>query len=186
MRPIETFSRPMTEKIGEFIVHLEVLEAISQGRNTTAEIANRVGVTQRMVRRALSSLSTLGIISNGQDGAFRLTPKGEETLASMRSLAKATMREQAQRKDVRCSFCDKQISKEYFFVCHICGERFCYIHMYRHARAHSSPEIEAKYNKLVLLVRAPRTLDEAFGVDGRSAREVAEMISRQRRDEVAK
>ncbi len=35
-----------------------------------------------------------------------------------------------------CSFCGKQLGKEYFFTCHVCGATYCYIHMYRHARAH--------------------------------------------------
>jgi len=26
----------------------------------------------------------------------------------------------------------------YFYTCHICGSAYCYIHMSRHARAHSS------------------------------------------------
>jgi hypothetical protein len=39
-------------------------------------------------------------------------------------------------KTANCSFCGKALGKEYFFVCHVCGAKYCYIHMYRHGRAH--------------------------------------------------
>ena len=35
-----------------------------------------------------------------------------------------------------CSFCGRALGKEYFFTCHICGAKYCYIHMYRHGKAH--------------------------------------------------
>ena len=35
-----------------------------------------------------------------------------------------------------CSFCGKTLGKEYFFTCHVCGATYCYIHMYRHGKAH--------------------------------------------------
>jgi hypothetical protein len=41
-------------------------------------------------------------------------------------------------KTASCSFCGKALGKEYFFVCHICGAKYCYTHMYRHGRAHKS------------------------------------------------
>ncbi len=39
-------------------------------------------------------------------------------------------------KTASCSFCGKALGKEYFFTCHVCGAKYCYIHMYRHGRAH--------------------------------------------------
>ncbi len=41
-------------------------------------------------------------------------------------------------KTASCSFCGKALGKEYFFVCHICGAKYCYTHMYRHGRAHKA------------------------------------------------
>lgn len=39
-------------------------------------------------------------------------------------------------KTASCSFCGKTLGKEYFFSCHVCGATYCYIHMYRHGKAH--------------------------------------------------
>lgn len=39
-------------------------------------------------------------------------------------------------KTASCSFCGKTLGKEYFFTCHVCGAKYCYIHLYRHGRAH--------------------------------------------------
>ena len=39
-------------------------------------------------------------------------------------------------KTPSCSFCGKALKQEYFFICHVCDAKYCYIHMYRHGRAH--------------------------------------------------
>jgi hypothetical protein len=44
--------------------------------------------------------------------------------------------DQRATKASNCSFCGRALGKEYFFVCHICGAKYCYIHMYRHGKAH--------------------------------------------------
>ncbi len=35
-----------------------------------------------------------------------------------------------------CSFCGRTLGKEYYFTCHICGATYCYIHTWKHSRAH--------------------------------------------------
>ena len=45
-------------------------------------------------------------------------------------------REAKRSKASTCSFCGRALGKEYFFTCHVCGANYCYIHMYRHSRAH--------------------------------------------------
>jgi len=40
------------------------------------------------------------------------------------------------QRSASCSFCGKALGKEYFFTCHVCGAKYCYIHMYRHGKAH--------------------------------------------------
>lgn len=45
-------------------------------------------------------------------------------------------KESERQKVSSCSFCGKALGKEYFFVCHVCGAKYCYVHMYRHGRAH--------------------------------------------------
>jgi len=45
-------------------------------------------------------------------------------------------KESERSKQASCSFCGKALGKEYFFVCHVCGAKYCYVHMYRHGRAH--------------------------------------------------
>ena len=35
-----------------------------------------------------------------------------------------------------CRFCGLALGREYYFTCHICGATYCYIHMWRHSRAH--------------------------------------------------
>lgn len=42
-----------------------------------------------------------------------------------------------------CSYCGKALGHEYFFTCHVCGAKYCYIHMYRHGRAHR-PHVHAQ------------------------------------------
>ncbi len=49
-------------------------------------------------------------------------------------------------RTANCSFCGKGLGNEYFFVCHICGAKYCYIHMYRHGKAH---KLQTKETPLV-------------------------------------
>jgi len=51
-------------------------------------------------------------------------------------LANEMYPESKQSKTASCSFCGKALGKEYFFTCHVCGAKYCYIHMYRHGKAH--------------------------------------------------
>ncbi len=51
-------------------------------------------------------------------------------------LANEMYPESKQSKTASCVFCGKALGKEYFFTCHVCGAKYCYIHMYRHGRAH--------------------------------------------------
>ncbi len=36
-----------------------------------------------------------------------------------------------------CQYCGGRLHLGYHFSCHVCGDSYCYIHMSRHARAHS-------------------------------------------------
>jgi len=42
----------------------------------------------------------------------------------------------AKAKADGCNYCGKVLGQEYYFTCHVCGATYCYIHMYRHGRAH--------------------------------------------------
>ena len=41
-------------------------------------------------------------------------------------------------RDAFCQYCGGRLNLGYHFACHLCGESYCYIHMTRHSRAHSS------------------------------------------------
>ncbi|MGA2666085.1 MAG: hypothetical protein ABSF83_14185 [Nitrososphaerales archaeon] len=45
-------------------------------------------------------------------------------------------RETGAKEVAACNFCSKQLGKEYYFRCHVCGATYCYIHMTKHSRAH--------------------------------------------------
>lgn len=41
------------------------------------------------------------------------------------------------RRESFCQYCGGKLQLGYHFKCHVCGDAYCYIHMGRHARAHS-------------------------------------------------
>ena len=62
-------------------------------------------------------------------------------------MSRDVQKESEKEKASSCSFCGKALGKEYFFVCHVCGAKYCYVHMYRHGRAHrlqSAPTLVIK------------------------------------------
>jgi predicted transcriptional regulator len=176
------------ERRSRLMVRVEILAALDKERLVESEIAARILASGKTVRVSLSVLLRLGLVSKDSSAGFGLTNKGTEALAMVREVAASTMAMTTPGKskaEPACNFCGRSLGREYFFTCHICGAKYCYIHMAAHSRAHRPPTQEAKYRKVVLLMQAPKTMEEAFGVDGESARQVAEMISRQRREEVA-
>lgn len=40
------------------------------------------------------------------------------------------------KKVSTCSFCGRTLGSEYHFTCHICDATYCYIHMWKHSKAH--------------------------------------------------
>ena len=43
-----------------------------------------------------------------------------------------------------CRFCGGKFDLGYHFLCHTCGATYCYIHMGRHARAHSTNNTQGR------------------------------------------
>lgn len=63
--------------------HLDVLEALRSGHNSSAEIADYIGVSKKTVNRRYPELKEFGLIETGTSGTA-ITPKGEEVLAETR------------------------------------------------------------------------------------------------------
>jgi hypothetical protein len=78
------------------------------------------------------------------------------------------------------------LGSEYYYTCHLCKATYCYIHAPKHARAHGTRKeknIESA-GTILVAVSELKSLDEAFGVDGSAAIEVAKMIGAHRREEI--
>ena len=41
------------------------------------------------------------------------------------------------RRDAYCLYCGGRLNLGYHYVCHVCGDSYCYIHMSKHAKAHA-------------------------------------------------
>ena len=85
-----------------------------------------------------------------------------------------------------CDFCGRLLGNDYYYSCLECGATYCYVHMTKHSRAHSvgkEKNIQST-GRVLLAVSTPKKLEEAFGVDGDGAIEVAKMISAYRREEI--
>jgi hypothetical protein len=40
-----------------------------------------------------------------------------------------------------CQYCGGKLNLGYYFMCHVCGSAYCYIHMTRHDRAHAPAQV---------------------------------------------
>jgi hypothetical protein len=45
-------------------------------------------------------------------------------------------------KVAHCAFCGQRLNLGFFFMCHLCGSTYCYIHMGRHGSNHSKKREE--------------------------------------------
>lgn len=175
---------------------MAVLLAIADGHVTLSSIARAIDSSSPPLTEQVKRLIDQGLVKSTPDRAarFEITDKGRALIATYNLIEHEVRRHEASSAIPRCGFCGRVLGLQYYFTCDVCGATYCYLHQWKHARIHGAirqeerdrgVEVSEGRQKVVLMMSEPKTLEQAFGVDGEPALQVAKMIIAQRRAEVA-